>query len=97
MTQNDIKYWLALKRIEKVGNVGFNNLVGTFGSPRAVFDASISSLKTIPRITQKTASDIKSFDKWVTIEKEIELASQVECLNNHLRFNVLPADAFEYL
>jgi len=77
MTQNDIKYWLALKHIEKVGNVGFNNLVGTFGSPRAVFDASISSLKTIPRITQKTASDIKSFDKWVTIEKEIELAHKL--------------------
>jgi len=77
MTQNDIKYWLALKRIEKVGNVGFNNLVGTFGSPRAVFDTSISSLKTIPRITQKTASDIKSFDKWVTIEKEIELAHKL--------------------
>ncbi|MEA2014485.1 MAG: DNA-processing protein DprA [Thermodesulfobacteriota bacterium] len=77
MTQNDIKYWLALKSIERLGNVGFNNLVAAFGSPRAVFDVPVSSLKTIPRITQKTADNIKTFNKWAAIEKEMELADKL--------------------
>jgi len=76
MTHNDIKYWLALKFVEKVGNVGFNNLVETFGSPRAVFDAPASSLQKIHRITQKTARDIKNFDNWARVEKELELADK---------------------
>ncbi|MCD6486810.1 MAG: DNA-processing protein DprA [Syntrophobacterales bacterium] len=76
MTHNDIKYWLALKFVEKVGNVGFNNLIEAFGSPRAVFDAPVSSLQKIHRITQKTARDIKNFDNWVRVEKELELADK---------------------
>ena len=76
MTHNDIKYWLALKFVEKVGNIGFNNLVETFGSPRAVFDAPVSSLQRIHRITQKTARDIKNFDNWARVEKELELADK---------------------
>ncbi|MBW2630543.1 MAG: DNA-protecting protein DprA [Deltaproteobacteria bacterium] len=71
-----MKYWLALKFVEKVGNVGFNNLVETFGSPRAVFDAPASSLQKIHRITQKTARDIKNFDNWARVEKELELADK---------------------
>ena len=76
MTDNDIKYWLALKFVEKVGNVGFNNLVETFGSPRAVFDAPASSLQKIHRITQRTARDIKNFDNWASVEEELELADK---------------------
>jgi len=76
MTHNDIKYWLALKFVEKVGNVGFNNLVEAFGSPRAVFDAPTSSLQKMHRITQKTAQDIKNFDDWARVEKELELADK---------------------
>ena len=76
MTHNDIKYWLALKFVEKVGNIGFNNLVETFGSPQAVFGAPVSSLQRIHRITQKTARDIKNFDNWARVEKELELADK---------------------
>jgi len=76
MTHNDIKYWLALKFVERVGNVGFNNLIKAFGSPRAVFEAPVSSLQTIPRITQKTAADIKNFAGWERVEKELELAEK---------------------
>ena len=77
MTHNDIKYWLALKFVEKVGNVRFNSLVKTFGSPQAVFDAPAASLQKIDRITRKTARDIKNFDNWATIEKELESADRL--------------------
>ena len=77
MTHNDLKYWLALKFVEKVGNVGFNNLVKTFGSPRAVFDAPLASLQKIDRLTRKTARDIKNFDNWAIIEKELESADRL--------------------
>ncbi len=77
MTHNDLKYWLALKFVEKVGNVGFNNLVKAFGSPRAVFDAPLASLQKIDRLTRKTARDIKTFDNWAIIEKELESADRL--------------------
>lgn len=77
MTHNDLKYWLALKLVENVGNIGFNTLVKTFGSPRAVFDAPIASLQKIDRITEKTARGIKYFDNWATIENELDLADRL--------------------
>ncbi len=77
MTHNDLKYWLALKLVENVGNIGFNTLVKTLGSPRAVFDAPIASLQKIDRITLKTARNIKSFDNWATIDKELDLAGRL--------------------
>ncbi|MBW2544431.1 MAG: DNA-protecting protein DprA [Deltaproteobacteria bacterium] len=77
MTHNDLKYWLALKFVEKVGNVRFNNLVKAFGSPRAVFDAPLASLQQIDRLTRKTARDIKNFDNWAIIEKELESADRL--------------------
>jgi DNA processing protein len=77
MTHNDLKYWLALKSLENVGNVGFNSLVNTFGSPLAVFDAPTTSLQKVDRITRKIAHSIKNFDNWATIEKELELADKL--------------------
>ncbi len=77
MTHNDLKYWFALKSLEKVGNVCFNSLVKTFGSPRAVFDAPTASLQTIDRVTRKTARNIKTFDNWAAIERELELADKL--------------------
>ncbi len=76
MTNKEITYWLALKFIKNVGNVGFKNLMETFGSPRAVFEAPITSLQKIPRITQKTARAIKTFDDWAQVERELELADK---------------------
>ncbi|MBW2648870.1 MAG: DNA-protecting protein DprA, partial [Deltaproteobacteria bacterium] len=89
MTHNDLKYWLALKFVEKVGNVRFNNLVKAFGSPRAVFDAPLASLQQIDRITRKTARDIKNFDNWATVEKELELADK-------LHISIITSDSPSY-
>jgi len=77
MTHTDLKYWLALKFVETVGNVGFNSLVKTFGSPRAVLEAPAAALQKVPRITQKTARNIRSFDDWRRVEREIESADRL--------------------
>ena len=74
MTDDELKYWLALKWVPGVGNVGFISLVETFGSPRAVFAAPISNLKEVSGIGQKVASQIKSFDQWQEVERELDFA-----------------------
>ncbi|MDD5724293.1 MAG: DNA-processing protein DprA, partial [Syntrophales bacterium] len=77
MIPADLTYWLALKFVDTVGNVGFNSLVKTFGSPRAVFEASAAAIQNIPRITQKTARNIRDFNDWPRVEREMESADRL--------------------
>jgi DNA processing protein len=72
MTDHDLKYWLALKRVEGVGNLGFIELVDSFGSPEMVFNAATGDLKEVMGIGQKIAVAIKSFSQWKQVEKEME-------------------------
>ena len=72
MHQNDLKYWIALKSIEGVGNIGFKNLLDALGTPRNVFHASFQTLTVVPGIGKKTAAHIKDFNDWRTIEEELE-------------------------
>jgi len=72
MNRDDLKYWIALKSIDSVGNIGFKNLVDTFDSPRNVFSAPLHTLTNVPGIGKKTASNIKDFQKWHKIEEELE-------------------------
>jgi DNA processing protein len=72
MHQNDLKYWLALKSIEGVGNIGFKNLLDALGTPRNVFHASFQTLTVVPGIGKKTAAHIRDFNDWRTIEEELE-------------------------
>jgi DNA processing protein len=76
MDRHDLKYWVALKSVEGVGNLGFKNLVDAFGSPAHVFDASIQSLKVIPGIGEKTASNIKDFNDWENAEESLVRAGK---------------------
>ena len=73
MHQNDLKYWIALKSIEGVGNIGFKNLLDALGNPCNVFHASFPTLTTVPGIGRKTAASIKDFNNWRKIEEELEL------------------------
>jgi DNA processing protein len=72
MHQNDLKYWLALKSIEGVGNIGFKNLLDALGTPRNVFHATFHTLTVVPGIGRKTTAHIKDFNDWRTIEDELE-------------------------
>jgi len=74
---DDLKYWLALKFVDGVGNIGFKNLIEAFGSPKNVFNApTADALKRIPGIGWKTALKIKEFKDWQRVNREIELADR---------------------
>jgi DNA processing protein len=72
MNQNNLKYWIALKSIEGLGNIGFKNLLDALGTPRDVFHASFHTLTVVPGIGKKTAAHIKDFNNWRKIEEELE-------------------------
>ncbi len=76
--ESDIKYWIALKLIDGVGNVGFKNLIDVFGSPENAFNAPTDALKAIPGITRKIALNIKGFNDWQKVDKELELADKTK-------------------
>ncbi len=76
MKEDLLKYWLALKFLPEVGNVIFKNLIGAFGSPRSVFQASITALTGVHRVTERIALHIKEFNDWPTIDRELELAER---------------------
>jgi DNA processing protein len=78
MGDNDLKYWIALKSIDGVGNMGFKNLVDALGSPKNVFDASLQTLKVIPGIGEKTAAHIKDFNNWKNAEENLVLAEKLK-------------------
>lgn len=76
MAVTDDQYWIALKWVEGVGNVGFKSLIEAFGSPRQVFAAPVSLLKTVPGIGEQTARQIKDFSNWEKVEKEMAFAQR---------------------
>jgi DNA processing protein len=69
-----MKYWLALRRVEQVGSVGFQRLVESFGSPERVFSASWASLKAAAGVAPDTARHIREFREWDRVEEELEKA-----------------------
>lgn len=77
MNRHVLKYWIALKSVEGVGNLGFKNLIDAFGSPKNVFEASVQTLKVIPGIGEKTASRIKDFSDWKDADENFRLAEQL--------------------
>ena len=76
MSNHDLKYWIALKWTEGVGNVGFKALLEAFGSPRQVFDAPFSMIKAVPGIGAKAARQIKDFSDWEKVEHELQCAQR---------------------
>jgi DNA processing protein len=76
MLNQNLKYWVALKWVEGVGNVGFKALLEAFGTPRKVFEAPLSMIKAVPGIGDKTAPQIRAFKDWKKVEKELECADK---------------------
>ncbi|HEU19863.1 MAG TPA: DNA-protecting protein DprA [Deltaproteobacteria bacterium] len=76
MTDKEIKYWLALKFVDEIGNVGFKNLVDAFGSPQAVLRATEEQLVKIPKVTERAARQIKKFHDWERVYRELEKAEK---------------------
>ncbi len=76
MGEKDLKFWLALKSVEGLGNAALRNLVKTFGSPRRAFRASMHELGSVAGIRRETTERIKSFNDWGRIEREMDLAEK---------------------
>jgi len=74
MADTSLKYWLALRRVSGLGNVGFLNLLNAFGSPDKAFAAPLDELQRTADIGPKVASRIKAFSEWPQVEKELALA-----------------------
>lgn len=51
-------YWVALSTVAGIGPKTFRRAIEIFGSPAAVFEASIEELTKIPRITTEVAAHI---------------------------------------
>ncbi|MDI6776888.1 MAG: DNA-processing protein DprA [Syntrophales bacterium] len=77
MDHHDLRYWIALKFVDGVGNVGFRTLVDALGSPKSVFQGTIANLKVVPGIGEKTAGQIKAFNDWGRVEREMETARKM--------------------
>jgi len=74
---DDLKYWLALKLVEGLGNIGVKNLLRSFGTPERVFKAPLYLLETVPGIGSKTARHIKDFKQWAQVEGDLEKAMEM--------------------
>jgi DNA processing protein len=69
-----LKYWIALKWVDSLGNIGMKALLNAFGSPRAIFEAPRPMLSVIPGIGKVISGNIKNFSDWARVEREVELA-----------------------
>lgn len=76
MNDEILKYWIALKSIKGIGYVSFPALVDRFGSPSAVFGASVSELQQTEGISRHIAEAIVYFRAWDKVKVELELINK---------------------
>lgn len=77
MNFENLKYWMALKSIDGIGNSAFLQLLDCFGSPSSVFSATINELSTISGINKKSAKAILSFKEWDKIACQLDLLNKM--------------------
>lgn len=77
LMNNDLKYWMALKSIDGIGNVLFQPLLDHFRSPSAVFSATIHDLSSIPGLSKKSAAAIVSFKDWDNILRQLDMLDKM--------------------
>lgn len=76
MNPEDLKYWLALMSVEGVGDTLFVPLLERFGSPAAVFSASVHELATVPKMSKQSAEAILAFKDWDVIRRRMDVLNQ---------------------
>lgn len=72
MENDELIYWMALRSVSGIGNLGFKSLLESFKTPHDVFRASYQELVSVSGIGPKTASHIKKFDDWQKLENELK-------------------------
>ena len=73
----DIRFWMALTRVNGIGGVTANRLVEHFGSAKAVFDAGIDRFKDLKGVRVNAVKGIVAFKGWEEIDKEIARANRL--------------------
>jgi len=90
MGDSDNKYWVALKWIDGVGNIGMRRLVDACGSAKQVFSASPEQLKAVEGISSKIITRIDTFDDWDRVDRELELAAKRQAAIIHYKDPLYP-------
>lgn len=78
MQDADLQYWLALEFVEGLGTRGAHKLVEHFGSPQAVYMASLTALESCG-LTAPVAQALFAQAGLAQAEKEIEAAEKLGC------------------
>jgi DNA processing protein len=73
LDSSELKSWLALSTVPKIGPIRYLSLVKHFGSPEKVLAASAKELAELPDVGPVTASGIKSKVSWETAEEQMKL------------------------
>ena len=74
---DNIKYWMALKSIDGIGNALIQPLLDQFHSPAAVFSATIHDICAIPGISKKSAAAIVFFKDWDKILRQLDVLDKM--------------------
>lgn len=73
--------WLALRSLPGIGVVIFHRLLRRFGSPEAVFQASVAELRAVKGVSASIAQAITSFADWprwdALLERLIALGGEI--------------------
>ena len=83
MNLEELKYIVALKEINGVGDILAKYLINELGSAEAVFNLSSGHLLKIPKLSEKVSKEILNFKDFDWIEKEI-----LWCEKEHI--NIIP-------
>ncbi len=75
--KEDIFHWLALSLVPGVGGVFFRRLLDRFGSPEAVFRASLKELLQVEGLGEKVAREIAKGPEEKRVQTELELLNRV--------------------
>lgn len=73
MNVENVRYWMALKSVDGIGNGTFQSLLACFHSPAGVFAASIRDLAAVPGMSKDSAAAITTFKDWDKIHRQIDL------------------------
>jgi DNA processing protein len=77
MIHDDLKYWMALKSIDGIGNASFGTLLKHFRSPSNVFSAAVADFSGIAGISKKSALAISAFKNWDEIRRQMDLLDKM--------------------
>jgi len=77
MIDEHVKYWMALKSIEGIGNALFEALVRRFGSPAAVFDADRRDLSAVAGSGAKIVDAVVSFRNMDGILRRLDALGRI--------------------